>query len=142
MFPAERGTQAARRHAHRPRDKAADGAWLLVFFAVVMTLLALLAVLGVTSFPQVKRRMAAAFWTRLQKGAYVFFGLVYLRLVIVLLSSALAGGASRPQPASPCTRRRSLSTSFSASTKPCRTPAGKPPSPRKTDQDNPGLIGV
>ena len=100
MFPAERGTQAARRRARRPRDKAADGAWLLVFFAVVMTLLALLAVLGVTSFPQVKRRMAAAFWTRLQKGAYVFFGLVYLRLVIVLLSSALAGGASRPQPAS------------------------------------------
>ena len=49
---------------------------VVLAFAVAMALTVLLAMLGVTSVSQVKRRMKADAWARLQKGAYVFFGLV------------------------------------------------------------------
>ena len=68
-------------------------AGFLVFFATAMALLVLLLVLGVvTSLPGVKRRIDAGTWKRLQKWAYVFFGLVYVHLMSILLPSALAQG--------------------------------------------------
>ena len=67
-------------------------AGFLVFFATAMALLVLLLVLGVTSLQGVKRRMDAGTWKRLQKWAYVFFGLVYVHLMSILLPSALAQG--------------------------------------------------
>lgn len=70
---------------------ALDGGFLL-FFATALVLLVLLLVLGITSFKGVKRRMDSGAWKRLQKWAYVFFGLVYLHLVSILLPSALMRG--------------------------------------------------
>ena len=58
----------------------------------LLALLVLLLVLGVTSLQGVKRRMDAGTWKRLQKWAYVFFGLVYVHLMSILLPSALAQG--------------------------------------------------
>lgn len=63
-----------------------------VFFATAMVLLVLLLMLGITSFGAVKRRMNTATWKRIQKWAYVFFGLIYVHLVSILLPSALASG--------------------------------------------------
>ncbi len=70
---------------------AAEGSFL-VFFATALALLVLLLVLGITSFKGVKRRMDAGAWKRLQKWAYVFFGLVYVHLVSILLPAALLRG--------------------------------------------------
>ncbi len=68
--------------------------WLIAFFFTVVALLILLLVLGITSFSTVKRRMNTAFWVKLQKLAYVFFGLIYLHLIVILLPSALGQGTT------------------------------------------------
>ncbi len=66
----------------------------MLFFATAVALLILLIVLGVTSFAFVKRHMSAQAWIKLQKWAYVFFGLIYVHLVSILLPSALNGGTT------------------------------------------------
>lgn len=65
-----------------------------VSFCISTILVVLLAVLTVTSFKAVKRRMRATNWKRVQSLAYVFFMLIYLHLLLVLLQPALAGGPS------------------------------------------------
>lgn len=61
-------------------------------FVVAVVLLILLLVLGVTSFGFVKRRMKTSSWIKLQKWSYVFFGLTYVHLMLMLFPSALHGG--------------------------------------------------
>lgn len=61
-------------------------------FAVAVVLLALLLVLGVTSFNAVKKRMHTETWKKVQKLAYPFFLLVYAHLLLMLAPSALHGG--------------------------------------------------
>lgn len=61
-------------------------------FVVALVLLALLLVLGVTSFNVVKRRMRTETWKKVQLLAYPFFLLVYAHLLLMLLPSALHGG--------------------------------------------------
>lgn len=61
-------------------------------FVVAVVLLALLVVLGVTSFNAVKRRMRTESWKKVQKLAYPFFLLVYVHLLLMLAPSALHGG--------------------------------------------------
>lgn len=63
-------------------------------FAVAIVLFVLLLVLGVTSFSLVKRQMSADAWRRLQKFAYLFYGLIYVHLVLMLTPAALAGSAA------------------------------------------------
>lgn len=63
-------------------------------FGVAMALLVLLLVLGVTSFSFVKRHMRADSWKRLQRFAYLFFGLVYVHLMVMLAPAALQGGTA------------------------------------------------
>ena len=67
---------------------------VLVAFVVALVLFALLLVLGVTSFNAVKKRMKKESWKRVQSLAYVFFGLVYVHLMLMLLPSAVQGGAA------------------------------------------------
>ena len=67
---------------------------VLASLTLALVLLVLLLVLGVTSFQTVKKRMRTDSWKRLQKLAYPFFGLVYVHLILMLLPSALAGGAA------------------------------------------------
>lgn len=61
---------------------------------VALVLFVLLLVLGVTSFNVVKRRMSKEVWKRVQRWAYPFFGLVYVHLMLMLLPSAVRGGAA------------------------------------------------
>ena len=74
----------------------ADGmrANMALAFAVAIALLALLAILGATSFKAVRRRMDPERWKRLQKLAYLFFGLAYLHILLALAPSAIQGGLS------------------------------------------------
>lgn len=65
---------------------------LLLFVVTIVLLTVLLVVLCVTSAQWAKRLMEAASWRRLQKLAYVFFGLVYVHLLSILLPAALLGG--------------------------------------------------
>ena len=64
----------------------------IFFFVTAIVLLVLLAVLGVTSLQAIKARMGATTWKKVQKWAYVFFGLIYVHMVAILLPSALSGG--------------------------------------------------
>lgn len=64
-----------------------------VSLAVSLVLFALLVVLGVTSFNLVKKHMKKETWKRVQLLAYPFWGLVYVHLLLMLLPSALRGGA-------------------------------------------------
>lgn len=63
-------------------------------FALAIVLLLLLVVLGVTSFAFVKKHMSTATWKKVQKLAYPFFALVYVHVLLMLLPSALHGGAA------------------------------------------------
>lgn len=65
-----------------------------VAFAVAMVLLVLILVLGITSLHCVKRIMNAERWVAVQRWAYVFFGLVYVHLALMLMPAALRGGLS------------------------------------------------
>lgn len=60
---------------------------------IAMLMLALLIVLVVTSFNVVKKRMNATFWKKTQILAYPFYILIYIHLALLLLPSALTGGA-------------------------------------------------
>ena len=64
---------------------------MLLSVAVAFVLAVLLLVLGVTSLTTVKRRMRAVTWKRIQRLAYVFFGLAYVHLLCMLGPAAFAG---------------------------------------------------
>lgn len=76
-----------------PRFGGALSANVLGALAVALGLLALLLVLGATSFGFVKKHMRTESWKRLQRWAYAFFGLVYVHLMLMLAPAA--GGRRR-----------------------------------------------
>lgn len=86
------GHMAAYLIAFAPRLAQGADLGLALFATTAISLLFLLALLGITSAARVKRSMKAALWKRIQKLAYVFFGLIYVHLLSILLPSALAGG--------------------------------------------------
>jgi sulfoxide reductase heme-binding subunit YedZ len=61
--------------------------------SVVLTVL--LAVLGITSFNFVKKRMSAQSWKKLQRWAYLFYAFIYVHLMLMLVPSAVAGTTAR-----------------------------------------------
>lgn len=67
---------------------------VVMAFVVAMALLVLLLILGVTSINRVKRAMLSERWAALQRWAYVFFGLVYVHLALMLAPAAFRGGQS------------------------------------------------
>lgn len=82
-----------------PRMMGAGGVnpFVAVGLAVAAAITVLLVVLGVTSFNSVKARMSKQIWVKVQKWAYVFFGLTYVHVLAMLLPSALGGGAAAVQ---------------------------------------------
>ena len=62
-------------------------------FVIACVLLALVLVLGVTSFRFVKRHMKAKNWKKLQSLAYIFYALTLIHLLLMLMPSALAGNS-------------------------------------------------
>ena len=66
-------------------------------FAVSFVVLIVMSVLTVISFDVVRKRMTGATWKRLQRCAYVFYGLVIVHVVFLLGPSALQGGDALPR---------------------------------------------
>lgn len=62
-----------------------------LIIAAILTIL--LTVLGITSFTFVKKRMSKRSWKNLQRFAYLFFGLIFVHLMLLLTPAALAGGS-------------------------------------------------
>ena len=74
-----------------PRLGSAFSGNLGFSLALAALLVLLMAILLVTSFQVVKRRMSAARWKGVQRLAYPFYLLTYVHLVLLLAPSAFAG---------------------------------------------------
>ncbi len=62
--------------------------------ALALVLTVLLVLLGVTSVQRIKRTMSPAKWKRVQRLAYPFFALACVHALLMLMPSALGGGAA------------------------------------------------
>lgn len=58
---------------------------------VSIVLIALMLVLTVTSFPKVRRAMQPIKWKKLQRSAYVFYGLMYVHIMLINVPLARQG---------------------------------------------------
>lgn len=58
---------------------------------ISLIMIAIMLVLAVTSFPQVRNRMHAVRWKRLHKLAYVFYGLIYVHVLLIYVPIAVSG---------------------------------------------------
>lgn len=68
--------------------------FILVGLVAALILTVLLIVLGVTSVQHVKRTMDSMRWKRVQRLAYPFFLLACVHALLMLMPSALGGGAA------------------------------------------------
>lgn len=66
---------------------------LMWSFIVAAILAVLLTILTVTSFNAVRKRMKRSVWKQLQKLAYLFYGLVFVHLLLILFPPALLGSS-------------------------------------------------
>lgn len=71
-----------------------DAAFLLTCFIVLLLLIIMLP-LTVLSFKGVRRRMQTRRWKRIQKLAYLFYGLIYAHVLVLYLPGALHGANGR-----------------------------------------------
>ena len=71
--------------------------YVLAGLVVAALLVGLVAVLDVTSLSHVKTHMSTRTWKKVQKGAYVFYGLIYIHVLAMLLPSAMNGGSAAVQ---------------------------------------------
>lgn len=68
------------------------GAWRIASFVISFILVVLLAVLAVTSFNFVRKRMKVTSWKRVQWFAYPFFALIFVHVIFMLGSSISSVG--------------------------------------------------
>lgn len=58
---------------------------------ISLVLIAIMLVLTVTSFPSVRKKMQAKKWKQLQRTAYVFYGLMYVHIMLINIPYARLG---------------------------------------------------
>ena len=63
----------------------------LAVFTFSVLMIAVMIPLFVTSFMKIRRKMDAKRWKKLQRGAYVFYGLIYLHILLLMLPKAMRG---------------------------------------------------
>lgn len=68
--------------------------FVAVGLVAALVLTVLLVLLGVTSVQRVKRAMGSVKWRRIQRLAYLFFVLACVHALLMLMPSALGGGAT------------------------------------------------
>lgn len=73
------------------RPKYSPDAVFAATCAIVLVLLVIMLPLTVLSFRRVRRRMAPDRWKRIQRLAYVFYGLIYAHVLVLYLPPALRG---------------------------------------------------
>lgn len=66
----------------------------LIAAVVSIILIVLMLVLTVTSFPSVRKKMQPKKWKQLQRSAYVFYGLMYVHIMLINVPLARNGAAS------------------------------------------------
>jgi DMSO/TMAO reductase YedYZ heme-binding membrane subunit len=64
---------------------------MIATIVAIALVVVLMLPLFITSFKAIRLNMSPKSWKRLQKLAYLFFGLIYLHIILFLLPSALAG---------------------------------------------------
>lgn len=60
---------------------------------VSIMLLCIMTPLFITSFPSVRKKFKPKNWKKLQRLAYLFYGLIYLHIMLLMIPSALAGSS-------------------------------------------------
>ena len=50
---------------------------------ISLVLITIMLILTVTSFPQVRKKMNAVKWKKLQRTAYIFYGLIYVHILLI-----------------------------------------------------------
>lgn len=58
---------------------------------ISIILIIIMVILTITSFPQVRRKMNPKSWKRLQRSAYVFYGLIYVHILLINMPYARRG---------------------------------------------------
>lgn len=58
---------------------------------ISLVLIAIMIVLTVTSFPSVRKKIQAKKWKQLQRTAYVFYGLMYVHIILINIPYARLG---------------------------------------------------
>ena len=58
---------------------------------ISLVLISIMLVLTVTSFPSVRKKMQAKKWKQLQRTAYVFYGLMYVHIMLINIPYARLG---------------------------------------------------
>lgn len=61
--------------------------------ASILTIIMLVIMIPLTvmSFPQIRRKMNAKIWKRIQRTAYIFYGLIYIHVMTLCIPMAKAG---------------------------------------------------
>lgn len=58
---------------------------------VSLVLITIMLILTVTSFPNVRKKMNAVKWKKLQRTAYIFYGLIYVHILLINIPYARRG---------------------------------------------------
>ena len=58
---------------------------------ISLVLITIMLILTVTSFPQVRKKMNAVKWKKLQRTAYIFYGLIYVHILLINVPYARRG---------------------------------------------------
>ncbi|MDO5150918.1 MAG: FMN-binding protein [Oscillospiraceae bacterium] len=63
----------------------------IVASVLTIVMLIIMIPLTVMSFPQVRRKMNAKLWKKIQRTAYIFYGLIYIHVMVLTVPMARAG---------------------------------------------------
>lgn len=111
--------------SYAPRLGGTLGVNVVSALVVALALLVLLLVLGVTSFGFVKKHMRTEGWKRLQRWAYVFFGLAYVHLML------MARAGCEPRRRGRCGKRGRVHGDLRCLRRAARAPGARRPACRR-----------
>lgn len=64
---------------------------VLIAAIISLILILIMVPLMITSFPKVRRKIQQKKWKKLQKTAYLFYGLIYIHIMLLMMPAALGG---------------------------------------------------
>jgi DMSO/TMAO reductase YedYZ heme-binding membrane subunit len=67
---------------------------VMISLAVSMALLLLMLLLGITSNASIRQALSPLLWKKIQRFSYVFYGLIYIHLILMILPSVQKGHLS------------------------------------------------
>ena len=64
---------------------------VLIAAIISLILILIMVPLMITSFPKVRRKIQQKKWKKLQKTAYLFYGRIYIHIMLLMMPAALGG---------------------------------------------------